>query len=76
MAIDSEPTHADFKRYCDLDALKILESEVLMRVTSKPKIVVSCSAVDQGAFQAMDENAFGDQSNTCGTSCLSEHLCK
>merc|ERR1712119_207939 len=32
---------------------------------------VSCSADDQAAIQAMDDNAFGDQSNTCGTSALS-----
>merc|ERR1711915_560787 len=32
---------------------------------------VSCSADDQAAIQAMDDNAFGDQSNTCGTNALS-----
>merc|ERR1712039_232058 len=32
---------------------------------------VSCSADDQAAIQAMDDNAFGDQSNKCGTSALS-----
>merc|ERR1712064_149248 len=31
----------------------------------------SCSADDQAAIQAMDDNAFGDQSNKCGTSALS-----
>merc|ERR1712048_1498866 len=32
---------------------------------------VSCSADDQAVIQAMDSNAFGDQSNKCGTSALS-----
>merc|ERR1711982_118287 len=32
---------------------------------------VSCSADDQAAIHAMDDNAFGDQSNKCGTSALS-----
>merc|ERR1711988_2044428 len=31
----------------------------------------SCSADDQAAIQAMDDNAFGDQSNKCGTGALS-----
>merc|ERR1712000_355910 len=31
---------------------------------------VSCSSDDQAAIQAMDDNAFGEQSNKCGTSAL------
>ena len=32
---------------------------------------VSCSADDQAAIQAIDDNAFGDQPNTCGSKALS-----